>query len=63
MGNLLFVGRVWRAVDGCVCGSGAMGGLVSGLVSGLVGAFASLADCIYENITCSERLSFHHARV
>lgn len=29
----------------------------------LVGCFASPADCIYENITCSQRVSFHHARV
>ncbi len=34
-----------------------------GLAGGRASAFASLSDCIYENITCSERVSFHHARV
>lgn len=57
----------WLGVEGIdfLLGGLADGGLgaMGGLVGGLVGAFASLAGRIYENITCSERVSFHHARV
>ena len=53
----------WLGVEGIdfLLGGLADGGL--GAMGGLVGAFASLAGRIYENITCSERVSFHHARV
>jgi hypothetical protein len=61
----------WLGVEGVdfLLGGLVDGGLVrlrvgrDGWASGLASAFALLAGRIYENITCSERVSFHHARV